>query len=61
MNKKVIKITTLHDGDEQVFWENKTYLERLTALEQLRRIMFGYDPSTARLQRTLTIAQLKED
>lgn len=61
MNKKVFKITSIHESDDRNFWRNKTYLERIEALERLRRIIFGYDPSTARLQRTLTITKLKEN
>lgn len=60
MDKKVFEITTLHDNDAS-YWKKKTPRERLEALEQLRRIMFGYDPATARLQRTLTITELKEN
>lgn len=61
MNKKNFKVTTLHASDDRYFWVKKTYLERLEALEKLRRIMFGYDPFTERLQRTLTVTQLKKN
>ena len=61
MDKKVLKITSIHDGDDQNYWRKKPYLKRIEALEKLRRIIFGYDPSTERLQRTFTITQLKKD
>ena len=61
MDKKVFKITSVHKGEDYNFWKSKTYLERIEALEKLRRIIFGYDPSTTRLQRILTITQLKEN
>lgn len=61
MDKRAFKITSVHEGEDYNFWKGKTYLERMEALEKLRRIIFGYDPSTARLQRTLTITQLKEN
>ena len=61
MNKKYFKVTNLKGGDEHRYWKDKTYTERLEALEQLRRIIFGYDPSATRLQRTITITKLKED
>ena len=60
MNKKVFKIASLGENDDHDFWENKTYLERIETLEKLRRIMFGYDASTERLQRIFTITQLKK-
>ena len=61
MDKKVFKITSINDNDGRNYWKHKPYLERLAALEQLRQIIFGYDPTTTRLQRTLTIAELKEN
>jgi len=61
MNKKAFKVTNLKGGNDRQYWKNKSYAERLEALEQLRQIVFGYDPTTARLQRTLKITKLKED
>lgn len=61
MDRKSLEITSLRDGNGRTYWKKKTYLERIAALEQLRIIIFGYDPSTARLQRTLTITQLKKN
>jgi hypothetical protein len=61
MNKKLFQITSIRDGNDRDYWKQKSYEERLEALELLRRIIFGYDPSTARLQRTITITQLKKN
>lgn len=62
MNKKILKITLLHDKDDtSSFWKNKTYLERIRALEKLRRLTFGYAQSTQRLQRVLAVTQLKKN
>ena len=61
MDKTVLEITSLHDDKGQNYWKKKSYLERIEALEQLRNIIFGYDPSTTRLQRTLTITKLKKN
>ena len=61
MDKNTLKITSIHDGDDHNYWAKKSYLKRIEALEKLRRIIFGYDPSTERLQRTFTITQLKKD
>jgi hypothetical protein len=61
MNKNIFQITSIRDGNDRDYWKQKSYEERLEALELLRRIIFGYDPSTARLQRTITITQLKKN
>ncbi len=61
MDKKIFKVKSLHESDDYDFWKDKTYLERIEGLEKLRRSMFGYDPSTERLQRVLTITPLKRD
>jgi hypothetical protein len=60
MNKKYFKVTSLRENGKDEFWSKKTYLERLAALEELRIILFGYDPTTERLQRTLAITELKK-
>jgi len=61
MDKKTLKIISIHNGNDHNYWANKSYLERVEALEKLRRIIFGYDASAERLQRTFTITQLKKD
>jgi hypothetical protein len=45
------------ESDEKAFWLSRTPLERLEALEYMREIAFGYDPTTSRLQRVLEIAE----
>jgi hypothetical protein len=61
MDKRTLKITSIHDKDDHNYWRKKSYLKRIEALERLRRIIFGYDASAERLQRTFTITQLKKD
>ena len=58
MDKTVFKVTSIRDKGDRDYWIKKSHLERIAALEQLRKAMFGYDPSTERLQRTLTITEL---
>ena len=36
-------------SDEKIFWAQKSPLERLEALEQMRQILYGYDPAATRL------------
>jgi len=55
-------VTSLLEGsDEKSYWLSKTPYERLAALEYLRQIIYGYDPSTTRLQRVLEITQRTAD
>ena len=61
MDKRVFKITSHGDSDSLTYWRKKSYVERLEALEQLRQIIFGYDPATTRFQKTLTITELKKN
>jgi hypothetical protein len=45
------------ESDEPGYWAKKTPQERLEALEQMRQILYGYDPAATRLQRVLTVTQ----
>ena len=58
MDKTKLLITALDDeADERAYWLNQSPQQRLLALEQMRQIIYGYDPSTTRLQRVLTITE----
>lgn len=48
------------EPDDRAFWLSKTVEERLEAVELLRQIHYGYDPTTERLQRVLTVVELKD-
>ena len=43
-------------GDRE-YWLKKNPAERMAAIEVSRQIIYGYDPSSERLQRVLEIAQ----
>jgi hypothetical protein len=59
MNKRALSVAPLgDDSDEKEYWLSKTPGERLVAVETMRQISYGYDPSTTRLQRVLRITQL---
>jgi hypothetical protein len=47
----------LEPSDEKAYWLSRTPYERLQAAELMRQVVYGYDPSTTRLQRVLEIAQ----
>jgi hypothetical protein len=60
MDKTAFSVTSLSAAgvEEKAYWLSRTPEERLEALEFLRQIAYGYDPSSARLQRVLEITQL---
>lgn len=58
MDKTAFSVGTLGDeGDEKAYWLSKTPEEHLAAVELMRQIAYGYDPSTTRLQRVLSVTQ----
>ena len=59
MDKKSFSIAALEDdSDEKVYWLSKKPLERIYAVELMRQMFYGYDHSTARLQRIFEIDEL---
>jgi hypothetical protein len=60
LDKTAFSVGSLHDKMEEIlYWRGKTPIERLAAVEQIRQILYDYDPATTRLQRILEITQLK--
>ena len=61
LDRTALSVCRLDEQDrlDAEYWRSKTPTERLIALEQTRRLLYGYDPATARLQRVLEIAQLE--
>lgn len=49
----------LEQSDERAYWLAKSPEARLEALELSRQAVYGYDPSSTRLQRLLEITQLE--
>ena len=62
MDKSAFTVAALTDeSDERDYWAAKTPEERLAALEFMRQLMYGYDPTTVRLQRVLEVAKLSSN
>ena len=59
LNKKQISIASSKEFDlfDIEYWKSKSPSERIEAIELMRQINFGYDQSTERLQRFLTITE----
>jgi hypothetical protein len=59
LNKKVVSVTSLDDIEEEKnHWISKTPLERIEAIEINRRMVYGQDRVTSRLQRFFETAEL---
>ncbi len=60
MDKSVFSVARLEDdSDEAAYWQTQTPRARWEALELMRQVMYGYDPSTTRLERVFETASLK--
>lgn len=59
LDKTAFSVTTLdqNDEDEKAYWLSKTPYERLDAVETMRQIIYGYDPTATRLQRVFEVTQ----
>ncbi len=59
IDKTAFSVTSLlAASDEKECWLTKTPSERLQALEFMRQMIYGYDPSSTRLQRVFAVAEL---
>jgi hypothetical protein len=58
VDRNTLSIGRLSDSSgEKAYWLSRTPEDRLAALELMRRILYGYDPATTRLQRILELAR----
>ena len=55
-------LSSFEEADEadKAYWHSKSPQERMEALELMRQINYGYDPTTERLQRVLEIVELTQ-
>lgn len=59
LNKKIVRVTSLDDIEEEKrYWMSKSPLERIEAIEINRRMVYGQDRVTSRLQRFFETAEL---
>jgi hypothetical protein len=58
VERSAFVVSGLYDEpDERGYWLSKTPFERLAALELMRQVIYGYDPSSTRLQRVLSVVE----
>ena len=61
IQRNVFEVANLHDSDDLSYWHDRSYVERIETIEFMRKAMFGHDRVSERLQRVLTIVELKEN
>ena len=57
--EKLSVLPSFQEAEEadKEYWHSKSPQERMAALELMRQINYGYDPTTERLQRVLEIVE----
>jgi len=61
LDKSALTVTSLSDeSEEKEYWRHTFPEERWQAIEQMRQIIYGYDPFTSRLQRVFTVTPLSQ-
>lgn len=60
LDRAVFSVVPLARADDDLaYYLRKTPVDRLAAVEINRRMVYGYDRATARLQRVLEVAELE--
>ena len=60
LDRNAFSVISLNDNESDLdYWLSKTPAERIEAVEFLRQLIFGYDPTTTRLQRVFETAEFK--
>ena len=60
VDRTKISISDSFDNtEEKEYWFSRTPEERLLAMEMMRRVAYGYDENSARLQRVFEVAERK--
>ncbi len=61
MRKDRLDVVDLKDADGSDYWLERPPIERIEAIEFMRRVMYGHDRVSRRLQRVLTVVELKRN
>ena len=59
IQRNVFEIVDLKDADDSDYWHDRSPIERVEAIEFMRKVMFGNDRVSQRLQRVLAVVELK--
>ncbi len=61
IRRDVFEVVDLHETDDSNYWLDRSPMERIEAIEFMRKVMYGNDRVSKGLQRVLTVAELKEN
>ena len=59
IRRDVFEVVELHEADDSDYWLDRSPIKRIEAIEFMRKVMYGHDRVSERLQRVLTVAELK--
>ena len=61
IRRDVFEVVDLHEAEDSNYWLDRSPMERIEAIEFMRKVMYGNDRVSERVQRVLTVAELKEN
>lgn len=61
VKRNVFEVVDTRESDDTAYWRDQSYTERIETIEFMRKVMFGHDRVSERLQRILTVVELKEN
>jgi len=61
IRRDVFEVVDLHESEDSNYWLDRSPMERIEAIEFMRKVMYGNDRVSERIQRVLTVAELKEN
>lgn len=61
IRRDIVEVLNMHEADDSNYWLDRSPVERIEAIEFMRKAMYGHDRVSERLQRVLTVAELKEN
>ena len=60
-DKTTFTVASLSDADDdKAYWHSSSVFERLQAVEQMRQVVYGYEPASGGVQRTFEVAELNK-
>ncbi len=61
VERNVFQVVDMHESDDTAYWRGQSYAKRIETIEFMRKVVFGHDRVSERLQRVLTVDELKEN
>ncbi len=57
LDRTALMLTSHADNSDDAYWQSRTPQERIEAVEMLRRLNYGLDATSSRLQRLLEVVE----